>query len=265
MDVGKRIANSRMYCSRQCGFDAKRAEKAIHRVLAKYECEGCGKTCYPERPNPGDKSRRSNRWCSRGKACNPRSHSRFMRRTRTLPRYLRAVQCMGCGTKRLRRQGGAYRCQECYRRKASVDALERAKAKHKARRFDCRECGTSVVREYGDKRSVFCSGRCSNRWSAREEGRRIGKGFRARARHFGVPYEPVNVKKVYERDGYKCRICGGRIDMKANAPDHNSKSIDHIIPMSLGGGHSWTNVQAAHLGCNRKKGNGSSGSQLLLL
>jgi 5-methylcytosine-specific restriction endonuclease McrA len=258
MDVSKRITNSRLYCSKQCGYDARRAEMAIRRVLAKYQCEGCGKTCYPVQPNPRDKSRRANRWCSRGKACKPKFTGE------TLNPFYR-VKCVGCGTARLRKKGGRYRCQECYRRKASVDHLEKAKAKHEARRFDCRECGTSVVREYGDKRKVFCSDRCSRRWSVRERGRRVGHGHRARARYFGVPYEPVNIKKVYERDGYKCRICGGRIDMKANTPAHNSKSIDHIIPMSRGGGHLWANVQAAHFGCNARKGDGSSGSQLLLL
>ena len=30
-------------------------------------------------------------------------------------------------------------------------------------------------------------------------------------------------------------------------------SIDHIIPMSKGGGHIWSNVQVAHIICNSIK------------
>jgi 5-methylcytosine-specific restriction endonuclease McrA len=33
-----------------------------------------------------------------------------------------------------------------------------------------------------------------------------------------------------------------------------SASVDHIIPLVLGGEHSMANVQAAHLVCNLRKG-----------
>ena len=34
----------------------------------------------------------------------------------------------------------------------------------------------------------------------------------------------------------------------------NYPSIDHIVPLSWGGLHSWANVQLAHHGCNTAKG-----------
>jgi 5-methylcytosine-specific restriction endonuclease McrA len=53
---------------------------------------------------------------------------------------------------------------------------------------------------------------------------------------------------VYERSGGACGICHGplaRVDM----------DIDHIIPLTRGGAHTYDNVQAAHRSCNRSKGN----------
>lgn len=37
-------------------------------------------------------------------------------------------------------------------------------------------------------------------------------------------------------------------------------SIDHIVPMSKGGGHVWENVQVAHIICNTEKGDSCEAS-----
>src|SRR5690606_41336129 len=63
-----------------------------------------------------------------------------------------------------------------------------------------------------------------------------------------LAYEPINSIKVFERDGWICGICHDPIDPAVPWPDDRSKSLDHIVPMSKGGGHVWSNVQAAHLG-----------------
>jgi 5-methylcytosine-specific restriction endonuclease McrA len=73
------------------------------------------------------------------------------------------------------------------------------------------------------------------------------------------------VRRVYERDGWTCGICLKRINKRAKYPNPLSPSLDHIIPMSRGGGHQYVNVQAAHLRCNIEKGKQSKGEQLLLI
>lgn len=45
-----------------------------------------------------------------------------------------------------------------------------------------------------------------------------------------------------------CALCG-------QAMAEEEKSIDHILPLSKGGGHCLDNLQIAHLNCNRKKRN----------
>lgn len=82
---------------------------------------------------------------------------------------------------------------------------------------------------------------------------------RHRAKRYGCAYDPsVTLKKLIERDGLRCALCGGLCD-----PDDKGWSeyfgptaptIDHIIPMSKGGGHTWGNVQVAHAICNCCKG-----------
>jgi 5-methylcytosine-specific restriction endonuclease McrA len=49
-------------------------------------------------------------------------------------------------------------------------------------------------------------------------------------------------RAVFARDGWKCAYCGGA-----------AETIDHVMPRSRGGGHSWENVVASCAVCNHKK------------
>lgn len=84
----------------------------------------------------------------------------------------------------------------------------------------------------------------------------VQKGkHRARARHFGVEYEEVNAHTVYERDNWVCGICHEPVDETLKWPDRMCASLDHIHPMSKGGGHTYANSQLAHHRCNTLKSN----------
>ncbi len=67
-----------------------------------------------------------------------------------------------------------------------------------------------------------------------------------RLRYFvRVPYErraPLNRRAVFLRDGGRCQYCGKK-----------AESIDHVIPRSRGGEHTWENVVAACRRCNSAK------------
>lgn len=58
---------------------------------------------------------------------------------------------------------------------------------------------------------------------------------------------------VMERDGWTCGLCSLPIDPALAYPAPMSASLDHVIPLSRGGGHSLANSQAAHLICNQRK------------
>jgi 5-methylcytosine-specific restriction endonuclease McrA len=60
-----------------------------------------------------------------------------------------------------------------------------------------------------------------------------------------VPYQPataVTRTGVLRRDRRSCAYCGGRAD-----------TIDHVVPRSRGGGHSWENCVACCVRCNSRK------------
>lgn len=67
--------------------------------------------------------------------------------------------------------------------------------------------------------------------------------------------EPISPAVVFRRDEFTCRLCGEPLDMAARWPEPRSPSIDHITPLSRGGDHLYSNIQAAHFVCNVRKGN----------
>jgi 5-methylcytosine-specific restriction endonuclease McrA len=63
--------------------------------------------------------------------------------------------------------------------------------------------------------------------------------------HVRVPYRrraALSRNGVFVRDGGRCQYCGGR-----------AESLDHIVPRSRGGAHTWENVVAACRPCNAQK------------
>lgn len=60
-----------------------------------------------------------------------------------------------------------------------------------------------------------------------------------------VPYHAgtsLNRRAVFVRDGGRCQYCNAA-----------AESIDHVVPRSRGGGHTWDNVVAACRSCNGRK------------
>lgn len=69
-----------------------------------------------------------------------------------------------------------------------------------------------------------------------------------------APQEPYLRREIFERDGWKCHLCGHAIDKSLKWPNVMSASIDHVMPLSLGGGDTPSNVKAAHVCCNAARG-----------
>ena len=71
----------------------------------------------------------------------------------------------------------------------------------------------------------------------------------------GAKSEPYLREDIFERDDWTCQLCQEPIDPELKWPDSGFASIDHIVPLSLGGDDTPANVQAAHLSCNISKHN----------
>lgn len=83
--------------------------------------------------------------------------------------------------------------------------------------------------------------------------RRALKSFRnATAR--GASGNLIDIAAIFERDGWVCQLCNSPVLRFVRHPHPRSPSIDHILPVALGGQHVESNVQLAHLGCNSAKG-----------
>ncbi|WP_319805247.1 HNH endonuclease [Microbacterium sp. YJN-G] len=58
---------------------------------------------------------------------------------------------------------------------------------------------------------------------------------------------------IYDRDGWRCQLCGGPVDMVAETTDPSAPTLDHIVPRSRGGSDDPDNLRLAHRGCNARR------------
>lgn len=59
---------------------------------------------------------------------------------------------------------------------------------------------------------------------------------------------PPTRAAIMLRDMYTCQYCGDK-------PGQLALTVDHVVPRSRGGEHSWTNLATACKRCNQRKGN----------
>ena len=61
-------------------------------------------------------------------------------------------------------------------------------------------------------------------------------------------------KALLRKTATVCALCGMPLNKSLRYPDPMSISIDHIIPVALGGKSTLDNLQPTHLICNKNKG-----------
>ena len=110
---------------------------------------------------------------------------------------------------------------------------------------------------------TYCSNDC---YRQSDHGRLIMRQarHRRRARMHNAQVEEVDPLVIAKRDKYKCHICRKRVNMDLDVQDIYSPTMDHLIPISVGGDHTYANIRLAHRICNSRKGNRAVNEQLLL-
>jgi hypothetical protein len=219
----------RRFCSTRCQLRAQ-GKAGIQRV---YRCQGCGSEFRPKRTD-------RTKYCSRSCAYKHQNAWGYVPPTKPkVDRPAKPLPVCRCGTQIPR---GRKLCDLC-RAKPSGGPVTKA----------CADCGCTITGSRSKRRCMPCGKRRTRKLLASKHGK--VKKHRHRARKYGVPYEPINPIAVFERDGWACKCCGRetpkqlRGTLAANAPE-----LDHVIPMSMGGGHLWDNVQCLCRACNGAKG-----------
>ena len=189
------------------------------------------------------------------------------------------IRCTECGCEfehYIGFQNVVWDCPECKQRQLEANRKRReeeSEQEREARRYErmfeemreyaldktCKECGSTF--HSVSTTALYCSDRCRRRVRDKNR-RRQPNNFRhyyhvKYGERYRDHYDPsITLKKLYERDGGVCQICGEPCDwddMEWGYHGPTYPSLDHIVPRAKGGDHKWENVQLAHCICNSRK------------
>lgn len=161
--------------------------------------------------------------------------------------------CRDCGTEWTARHKKT-RCVPCdmAMSKRSAEKSSRARHQHSAKTLTCDECRQTYCPLYGFKPgpTPLCIVCKPLRARLRKT---IDKAFR-RGRMRAAEAEPVNPHKVFARDGWLCRLCGIETPKVLRGTcEHNAPELDHSVPLSRHGPHTYANTQCLCRSCNQFK------------
>ncbi len=134
-------------------------------------------------------------------------------------------------------------CDQC---RASIDADRRRDA-----RFCSIECQQAAWYDRNQERLR----QAAREWASSNRELRNEYHHRREARKLGLRHEVVNPASVWERDAGQCYLCEQEVTPDRRFPDPRSPSMDHVIPLDLGGAHAFDNIALTHLRCNLSKKN----------
>jgi len=132
-------------------------------------------------------------------------------------------------------------------------------------RWSCGNCGVEVTRpSTKGQRPKWCKACAAARVGHDPAVKKFGDHVR-RERIKRATIEKFADTEIFERDGWRCGICGRKVNRRLKHPDPKSVSLDHVVPLSHGGLHERANVRCSHLVCNVSRGNRGGPEQLRLV
>jgi hypothetical protein len=117
----------------------------------------------------------------------------------------------------------------------------------------CALCASTFVKPWGKSASrIYCSDGC--RQEAALSAKRAAKAKR-RALTARCVAESIDPMRVFERDGWRCHLCGRPTPARLRGTnDDRAPELDHLLPLAIGGAHTWANVACSCRACNGAKG-----------
>jgi hypothetical protein len=132
---------------------------------------------------------------------------------------------------------------------------EKQKLKERQRIRNCIICGMRYIAK--NYNQLCCSRECSKKHTNHitEVNRRH------KIRENGKIDYNISLNGLIKRDKNVCHICGGRCNIHDAVTDERGNfivgedypTIDHVMPVSKGGTHTWNNIKLAHKRCNESK------------
>ena len=253
----------RRYCSHYCHQTAWKIRKGfrvtgrtraqITQEIAEnhtYTCQGCGKEYLNKRRRNGE----GEKYCSRECAYSNQKQwnvfkDKYHRTTHgrdkhwgkysELPEYciVKYSNCKECGDVYVKRGSSPY----CHKHRGYTPIERQA---------NCKICGNSFIATgVGSGLSAYCSSEC--RYIGNQQQTRAAKKKRDALIRGARKGETVYRTKVFDRDGWTCQVCGCDTpkELKGTLED-NAPELDHIVPVSKGGHHSYANTQCLCRICN---------------
>jgi 5-methylcytosine-specific restriction endonuclease McrA len=229
VDCGVAVAARSVRC-RSCNGVAWSARRlAVSKNT--FHCEHCGIAAHRNRSKQFITSGGGNRWCSM--ACKKAQSAKVRAEIAALKR-MRAHNKVRPG-------------------RADWSIAYKTINAHVWKPRPCSVCGGAFVKAYGQKgfRS-YCSEACKT--EAARSVNRTGKSAR-RAKVRGAEADNIDPLRVFERDGWRCHLCRRATPKRLRGTyEPRAPELDHVLPLSIGGAHTWGNVACACRACNQSKG-----------
>ena len=248
--IAKECGKSRDYVRAVLERHGKTLSTSGVRLYSKIVCEVCG----------NDFSQRSvnQKYCSAD--CVRKLHlaKRIAERKERQPRRL---ECKTCGTEFIDTSSNSKYCSVSCREKADRQKRKEKAPKTILRMKYCEQCGKAFVASNGNVK--YCSKACGRRHKRLGYVRTQIRDKRLRGLTDAMKNDKtISLLPLVKRDQNKCSICGRDCDLydydiRSNGTimcGYRYPTIDHIIPLSKGGLHTWDNVQLACMQCNSLKG-----------
>lgn len=119
---------------------------------------------------------------------------------------------------------------------ANRSAILAARARHGPKKNAARRTDEYRSRRAAQRRERYAT---DAEYRARRRERSRVRGYR---KHLGT---------LLLRQGFRCALCG---DVISSEDYRHTAQVDHVVPVSKGGGDGIENLQAVHMHCNASKG-----------
>ena len=238
----------RKYCGDECKREARLSKLRVPKVTKK--CEWCGKEFE------GNNDYRV-KFCSM--ECQQTSYSRTVREYGPLEKRLEERRINK--EKRLKRMRIEAKERQKKRAISNIAKLLNKEVLRRERVVEltrpCVECGTPFYNPH--PLALTCSPLCSKRRS-----NRLQRLYNSnRLNESNIIDKDITLQKLFDKYGGICYLCGKECDFNDKVITEEGytivgktyPSIEHVIPISKKGMHSWDNVNLAHHYCNTLKSN----------